>query len=186
MNLSDWFTKGVNADEYISAMNVNKEGMQKIIETFSLSTEEVNQLKALKDKGLKAIALSEDWCGDAMLNNPILLKIAEEVGMEVRFLLRDQNLELMDQYLTNGTSRAIPIYIFIKENGEEYAVWGPRARQVQEMVDEERSKLSSHDDPNFKELQTAMYKRLMSGYLEEPKIWHMVAESMIEKLTVDQ
>ena len=50
-------------------------------------------------------------------------------------LLRDQNLELMDQYLTNGTSRAIPIFVFIDQNGNERAVWGPRAETVQHFVD---------------------------------------------------
>ena len=182
MNLNEWFAKGLTADEYISAMNVNQEGMQRILESFSLTTEEVNELKVLKDKGMKVIALSEDWCGDAMLNNPILLKIAEEIGMEVRFLLRDQNLELMDQYLTNGTSRAIPIYVFIKENGEEHAVWGPRAKEIQVMVDDERSKLPSQDEPDFKEQQIEMYKRLMSSYQEDSTIWHVVAESIIETL----
>lgn len=182
MKLNDWFAKGLTVEEYISAMTVNKEGMESIIEKFILSNEEIEQLNVHKDKGLKAIALTEDWCGDAMLNNPILLKIADELGMEVRFLLRDQNLELMDQYLTNGTSRAIPIYIFIKENGEEYAVWGPRAKQIQEMVDDERGKLPSQDDANFKELQIAMYKKLMSSYMEDSNIWHTVARSIIYTL----
>ena len=40
----------------------------------------------------------------------------------------------MDQYLTNGTARSIPIFIFIDEKGEEKAVWGPRAKEVQEIV----------------------------------------------------
>ncbi len=184
MNLNEWFDKGVTVDEYISAMNVNKEGMKRILEQFSLSDEEVEQLKIYKNKGLKAIALTEDWCGDAMLNNPILLKIAEEIGMEVRFLLRDQNLELMDQYLTNGTSRAIPIYVFINDHEEEHAVWGPRAKHIQAIVDSERSKLPHQDDPNFKELQSAMYKKLMSSYSEDSTLWHAVAKSMIEKLIV--
>ena len=182
MNLNDWFAKGLTADEYISAMNVNKDGMDSIIEKFSLSNEEVDQLKVHKAKGLKAIALTEDWCGDAMLNNPILLKIAEEIGMEVRFLLRDQNLELMDQYLTNGTSRAIPIYIFINQNGEEHAVWGPRAKEIQIMVDNERSKLPSQEQLDFKEQQSGMYKKLMSAYKEDATIWHIVADSIITTL----
>jgi len=186
MNLNDWFAKGLTADEYFSTMSVNKEGMERILEHFSLLDEEVELLKMYKNKGLKAIALTEDWCGDAMLNNPILLKIAEEIGMEVRFLLRDQNLELMDQYLTNGTSRAIPIYVFLNENGEEHAVWGPRAKRIQEIVDEERSKQPSQDEMNFKEIQAEMYKRLMTSYQEDSTLWHIVAESIIERLNDDK
>ncbi|MHC8520324.1 thioredoxin family protein [Rossellomorea sp. H39__3] len=69
------------------------------------------------------IAITEDWCGDAMVNIPILLKLAEAAGIEVKMILRDENLELMDQYLTNGTSRSIPIFIFIDGEGKERMVW---------------------------------------------------------------
>lgn len=183
MNLKQWFEKAITADQYISGMKVNKEEMLQIFDQFSLTDGEMEQLATLKDKDLKAIVLTEDWCGDALLNNPILLKMAEKTNIEVRFLLRDQNLELMDQYLTNGTARAIPIFIFINGNGEEQAVWGPRAKRIQEMVDHERSQLPSQDDPEFKDKQLAMYKGLVASYQKDEELWHAVAESLIEKLT---
>jgi hypothetical protein len=34
----------------------------------------------------------------------------------------------------NGTARAIPIFIFIDKDGNEQAVFGPRAPKVQELV----------------------------------------------------
>jgi Thioredoxin len=182
MKLMEWFEKGLSPQNYIEAMQVNKKEMNQIYNGFSLSDEEKTRLADLKDAGLKVIALTEDWCGDAMLNNPILLKLAEEAGMDVRFILRDQNLELMDQYLTNGTSRAIPIYIFIDKEGDEKAVWGPRAKQIQELVDSERSKLPAQDDVNFKDEQMSMYRRLTASYQEDSKIWHTVADSIIDAL----
>lgn len=182
MNLSQWFEKGLTADQYIKGMKVNQSEMRGISERFSLSNQEKEQLSILKQKGLNVIVLTEDWCGDALLNNPILLAIASEIGIEVRFLLRDQNLELMDQYLTNGTSRAIPIFIFFNQQGEEQAVWGPRAKRIQEIVDYERSKLPPEDDPHFKDMQKAMYKKLVASYQVEETLWHAVTESMIETL----
>lgn len=182
MNLLDWYNNGLTKEAYLSGMQVNKAEMMSIYDKFSLNETHKNHLATLKNKGLKAIVLTEDWCGDAMLNNPVLLRIAEEIGMEVRFVLRDSNLELMDQYLTNGTSRAIPIFIFLNSDGEEVAVWGPRAAKMQELVMEERSKLPSNDDPTFTEKQTAMYKKITSSYQETPEYWDIVAESIIEKL----
>ena len=67
--------------------------------------------------------------------------MAEVSQIELRFLNRDENLELMDQYLTNQTSRSIPIFIFIDEAGEEKRVWGPRAEEVQQLVMSLRSEL---------------------------------------------
>lgn len=182
MELMDWFAKGLSPQNYIEAMQVNKEEMNKIYNLFSLSDDEKTRLADLKDAGMKVIALTEDWCGDAMLNNPILLKIAEETGMDIRFVLRDQNPELMDQYLTNGTSRAIPIYIFMDKEGDEFAVWGPRAKQIQELVDSERSKLPAQEAEDFKGKQMNMYRKLTASYQEDSKIWHTVADSIIDVL----
>ncbi|GER67994.1 hypothetical protein BpJC7_19880 [Weizmannia acidilactici] len=78
----------------------------------------------LKSRSLRSLVLTEDWCGDAMLNIPILLKSAEVAGICVKMVYHDD--ELMDQYLTNG-SRPIPFFIFLNERGEEAAVWIPRS-----------------------------------------------------------
>ncbi len=182
LELKQWFEKGLTTEEYISGMKVNKEKMEHIYEAYTLNEGEKEQAQRIKALGLKAIVISEDWCGDAMLNNPILLRIAQEANIDVRFVLRDQNLELMDQYLTNGTARSIPIFIFIDENGEEKAVWGPRAAKLQELVTSERSKLPSEDDPDFKEKQMALYKGLGERYQVDEELWHVVAESILSTL----
>ena len=49
-------------------------------------------------------------------------RISEVANIDMSLLIRDENLELMDQYLTNGTARAIPIFIFIDKDGNEQAV----------------------------------------------------------------
>ncbi|CEG25417.1 thioredoxin family protein [Bacillus sp. B-jedd] len=184
MDLNAWFDKGMTAQDYIEGMKTNKEGMLEILERFELSDPQISSLEGMKEKQLRVIALSEDWCGDAMLNNPILLKIAEAADMEVRFLLRDENLELMDQYLTNGTARAIPIYIFIDQEGGETAVWGPRAQKVQEIVERGRASLPAKDDPEFADQQKTFYKNLVDSYITDKGIWQTVSESIIQKITL--
>nr|WP_263323741.1 thioredoxin family protein [Neobacillus sp. Marseille-Q6967] len=182
MDLNAWFEKGLTKDEYIASMTRNKEEMVSIYNQFSLKVEDHAKLDVLTSKGLRAIVLTEDWCGDAMLNNPVLLRIAEAAGMEVRFVLRDQNLELMDQYLTNGTSRAIPIFIFIDQDGNEVGVWGPRAPEMQAMVEKGRSALPDKEAPDFQEKQLALYKRLGHAYQTDTGIWQTVADSITKVL----
>jgi len=182
MDLTAWFQKGLTADEYINSMTQNKEEMLSIYEQFSLSADEKSKLESVRTQNLRAIVLTEDWCGDAMLNNPILMRVAEAAGMELRFVLRDQNLELMDQYLTNGTSRAIPIFIFINEEGNEVAVWGPRAAEMQALVMERRAALPDKDAEDFQEKQMEMYKQLREQYQTDSAIWQTVANSIITAL----
>jgi hypothetical protein len=182
MGLNVWFQKGMTVGEYINAMTSNKAEMLSIYEDFTLSAEDSKRLEELREKQLRVIVISEDWCGDALLNNPLLLKIAEASGMEVRFVLRDQNLELIDQYLTNGTSRAIPIFIFIDQEGNEVGVWGPRAPEMQALVEKERAALPEKDAVDFQERQMEMYKRLRTSYQHDAAIWQTVASSIIATL----
>ena len=78
------------------------------------------------------LVLSEDWCGDASNTVPPLAAFAREAGnVELRMLDRDENLELMDEHLTNGTARSIPVVIVLDGEGAERGWWGPRPADLQ-------------------------------------------------------
>ncbi len=82
------------------------------------------------------IVLTESWCGDSAQNLPVLAKISElNKNVEFRILPRDSNLEIMDQYLTNGT-RSIPKLIAFNEDGKELFLWGARPTAAQQLINE--------------------------------------------------
>lgn len=79
------------------------------------------------------LVLTEAWCGDAAQNIPAIVKMANETdNIVIRFILRDQNLDIMDEYLTNG-GRSIPKLICLDyETLEEVGTWGPRPELAQQ------------------------------------------------------
>lgn len=84
--------------------------------------------------------LSEHWCGDAAFALPIIGPMAEASDhIDLRIIYRDENLDIMDRYLTNGT-RSIPKLVAFAEDGSELFQWGPRPAVVQaerqKLVDE--------------------------------------------------
>ena len=82
----------------------------------------------------RLLVLSEDWCGDASNTVPVLARFAEDSPqLELRVLKRDENLELMDLYLTNG-SQSIPLAIVLDQEGNAVGRWGPRPVELQEIV----------------------------------------------------
>ncbi|WP_047983657.1 thioredoxin family protein [Ornithinibacillus californiensis] len=177
MTLNDWFEKAMTHQEYIEEMETHKENLLHIYNSFT-APEDTDFFNNLKDKKLRVIVLTEDWCGDAMMNTPILLHLAEKTNMEVRMLLRDQNLELMDQYLTKGKSRSIPIFIFIDTDGNEVAKWGPRAEYVQQFVDEIRADLPDKEAENYKEKFNEMIQTMTESFRQEEKLWNEVYTSL--------
>lgn len=104
--------------------------------------------KAAQEAGgpFRLLALSEDWCGDAVNALPFVARWAEAVpGMELRVLARDENPELMDAHLTDGRSRSIPVVMVLNPEGEEMGWWGPRPRKLQSWVLGEGQELSSDE-----------------------------------------
>lgn len=75
--------------------------------------------------------ITEAWCGDAAHAFMFLEKMADVNPLiTLHWKLRDENLELIDQYLTNG-GRSIPKLIVKDENGQELYNWGPRPQFIQ-------------------------------------------------------
>ena len=91
------------------------------------------------------VALAEDWCGDAVNTVPVVARLAEEAGWELRVFGRDANPDLMEAHLTNGRSRSIPVVIVYDGEFHEVGWWGPRPEEIQEWVLDEGMALSSPD-----------------------------------------
>lgn len=77
------------------------------------------------------LVITEDWCGDSAQNLPAIANIASlNENIDLKIILRDQNLELMDFYLTDG-KRSIPKVVALDKNLNELFIWGPRPKNAQ-------------------------------------------------------
>ena len=97
--LADGKTTGPNQSEAMFGYGkINRQRMHRLQKTVDLS-EGVRAAAKLLDRKLIWLILTEGWCGDAAQNIPVIEKIApESVNIETRYLLRDENLELMDRF----------------------------------------------------------------------------------------
>lgn len=175
-----YFETGTLIAQYMDEMSTLQDNSYRVYNGFELPNDEefFNKLKAANPH---VLVITEDWCGDAMINNAVLRKIAEKAEIEVRCVLRDENIELMDQYLTNG-GRAIPIYIFLSEEGEVIGQWGPRAPELQSYVMKQRESLPPKEDENFDAAQTEMYLNIGEENASNDQFWNWVYNSQKEAL----
>lgn len=80
------------------------------------------------------ILISETWCGDSAQNVPYIVEMAKlNPLIDLKIVLRDENPQFMDLYLTNRT-RSIPKLIVFDENWNELFQWGPRPAEGAELV----------------------------------------------------
>ena len=148
MNLEKYIEKAMTHDEYIKLIDsllaegkttgedqsdamlnygkLNRQRMKRLEKTVKLSEPIVTKAREF-DRNMIWLIITEGWCGDAAQNLPVVEKIAALTpNIQTRYVLRDENPALMDEYLTNG-ARSIPVLIAIDANSfGEIGKWGPR------------------------------------------------------------
>jgi len=86
-----------------------------IIRTPPLTGDDIAFFKnaTVKPNGpVKVLAIAEAWCGDVYRELPSMARISEAAGMSPRVFVRDQNADILDEFLLDGKSRAIPVFVF--------------------------------------------------------------------------
>ena len=145
---------GTNHSEaFLHYSHLNQQRMHRLEKTILL-------LPGIKERILSIskpqtwLVLTEGWCGDAAQSLPVMQTLAQlNPLIRLRIILRDENLELMDQYLTNGVSRSIPKLIALDTDSLEVLfTWGPRPAPLQELFYQMKADGMAYD-PIKEELQ---------------------------------
>jgi len=122
-----------DSDNLLEYSKLNVVRMNRLDKTIEVIPELIQVVEQI-DKTQTWVILTEGWCGDAAQTIPLFDQLAKlNSNIQLKFLLRDENPELMNDFLTNGKSRSIPKLIAIDENFDELFNWGPRPKVVQEM-----------------------------------------------------
>lgn len=132
-----------HSEAMVGYTDLNEKRMKRLDKTVKLLPETIAKLVAINTPQIWLV-LTEGWCGDAAQSVPIMAKmVAENPDIELKVLLRDENLEVMDEFLTNG-GRSIPkLVILEKETLNVLASWGPRPIALQDIF------MAARKSPDF-------------------------------------
>lgn len=125
---------------------LNEARMKRLDKTIVVAPEIMNGLQTLRKEYI-LLVITEGWCGDAAQILPIINKMAAVTpSIELRLVLRDDNEELMNLFLTNN-AKSIPIVIAVeKETGTVLNSWGPRPNGALELVSNYKKEFGVIDD----------------------------------------
>ena len=169
MNLTEYINKGLSYEDYITRVEDDLENeienddpkeyvqyyalglqrMNRIFKTFKLNPAEETRVKSTSNN-LKLLIITEGWCGDASQILPVVEKLTNALQVSTHYVLRDENLELMEKYKTNGAA-SIPIIIGVNEENEEAFRFGPRPQAGMEMLARFKSNPDTYSADDFHE-----------------------------------
>ncbi len=109
------FAAGMPYAEYVNSIERNQKRFEENYAGTTVPTDEVARWKSLMAKPggpAKIMVIGEDWCPDVFRGLPVFQRIAEATGMELRMFARDQNKDIMAEFLNGGEHESIPVAVF--------------------------------------------------------------------------
>lgn len=153
---------GFNTPAMLEYSKLNVARMNRLDKTGKLGADTLEKLSQI-NQAQTWLVITEGWCGDAAQIVPILQKMAAaNSNIQLRFILRDENPEVMAAFLTQG-SRSIPkVIILDTETLEVLGDWGPRPSVAQAMVMAAKEEMENMTDKalkaqRYEELKTTLH-----------------------------
>ena len=115
------FAEGLTLSQYLEQMRMNRDRFVRAFDSAAARPEDTRVLERL-GKAAKLLVITEDWCGTSLAYVPGVAKlVASRPDIEMRIFLRDENPDVMDQFLKRGLYRSIPVFAFFDDDMNELA-----------------------------------------------------------------
>jgi thioredoxin-like negative regulator of GroEL len=142
------------SEDLLNYSALNETRMHRLDKTIAISDENIVLLQSLKNNYIWLV-LSEGWCGDAAQILPVLNKmaLASSGKIELKIVLRDENEELMNLFLTNGSKSVPKLIVLEKASLNVEANWGPRPLGAVHLIQDYKEKHGKIDETVKTDLQ---------------------------------
>ena len=137
------FSEGFTYADYIAQIKVNKDRFEQFYQ-FQVKPGDAARLKAVVQNSngpKKMLVLGEDWCPDVFRGMPMLARVAEAAGLEMRIFPRDTHTDIMNEFLKEGQWASIPTAVFYTGNHNYICHWIERPAVAEKEILEISAKL---------------------------------------------
>lgn len=119
---------------------LNDRRMKRFDKTVKIDDDTLGEINGT-DKKVTLLVLTESWCGDAAPALPVMNKIAElNDSLDLKVILRDDHVDLMNRFLTNGGMSIPKLILWDEEKQEVLDSWGPRPALAAKLVADHKKK----------------------------------------------
>ena len=117
----DRFESGMNTEEYIDRIKVNKDPFVEIYNSLQVPEETIKWVDGLSNPVNLAV-FTADWCGDAVSTTPVVLKLADSSdNVNLQVFSRDDDVPLADTFLPEHRAGTVPIFVVLDDDMNEVA-----------------------------------------------------------------
>lgn len=178
------FAQGITYEEWMKTIDRNQARFEENYAGFDPAPEDVAAIKALMAKPngpAKCLALGEAWCPDVFRGLPPMAKLAEQTGMELRIFFRDQNLDIMNEFLKRGEFQSIPTFVFYTRDHKYIGHWIERAEKANQEMPLLQAITSKLRQPDITPEQREQYMKEYAAFQNGP-VWRGWQDAEIKEI----
>jgi hypothetical protein len=175
------FESGLTWKQYFAERVIrNREKFQYNYDETHISEEDAEafrRLVALPNGPAKVLALGEDWCPDVVRGLPVIARIAEAAGMELRIFPRDDNLDIMKEFLNQGEHQSIPTVVFYTRDHRYIAHWIERPSKANAELGQIQELFTGLDREKDRDKMRDLYNEFQTG-----PVWASWREATVREI----
>ena len=125
------YAQGMTYADYMESIKVNKGRFEEYYANVKVEpgqAEKLRELASSEGGPARMMVIGEDWCGDVVRELPVLARVAEAAGLELRILPRDENHDIMNEFLKEGLYMSIPVAVFYDKGHDYICHWIERSQ----------------------------------------------------------
>jgi hypothetical protein len=175
------FASGMTWEQWMAHIQRNVPKFQYNYDETAVPPDYAKRLKALAEKPngpKKMLVLGEDWCPDVFRGLPVLVKIADAAGIEVRLFARDDNLDIMGEFLNHGEHQSIPTAVWYTAGHAYIAHWIERPKKAQDELGEVQKQFQGLDAEKDRAEMRKRYDAFQQG-----EVWGSWRDATITEVT---
>ncbi len=160
------FGSGLTWAQYSERISRNRDKFEYNYQETQLSDDDASAFRDLAQReggAARVLALGEDWCPDVFRGLPVLVRIAEAAGMDLRIFPRDDNLDIMGEFLKGGEHQSIPAIVFYTKDHRYLAHWIERPVKANEEMGEVQNMFAGLDRDKDRDKMRQMYNDFQTG-----------------------
>ncbi|MDO8616590.1 MAG: thioredoxin family protein [Dehalococcoidia bacterium] len=160
------FASGMTWQQYLDHIQRNREKFQYNYDETVIAEDDARALRELVAQvngPAKVMVLGEDWCPDVFRGLPVIARIAEAAGMELRIFPRDENPDIMGEFLNQGQHQSIPATVFYTRDHRYIAHWIERPAKANAEMGEMQSLFVGLDREKDRDKMRELYEGFQRG-----------------------
>ncbi|HLF76712.1 MAG TPA: thioredoxin family protein [Dehalococcoidia bacterium] len=178
------YQQGISWKQWMEQIDRNQDKFQQNYDDLVLDQADVDAIKALMAKPggpAKCLAIGEPWCPDVFRGMPVMAKLAEAAGLDIKIFFRDLNLDIMNEFLNKGEFQSIPTFVFYTKDHQYLGHWIEKSQKTKDEGPLLQAITSKMRNPDISQEEREKYMAEYAAFQSGP-VWGGWRQAQVKEI----